>query len=69
MHDVLKVGGVWFDQPPSVGFAESLGYFNYNPLFYLDLAAANNYDLLEAWYSHAGSYRVTDVRFPIISVE
>jgi hypothetical protein len=67
IHDLLKVGGYWFEQPPSVGFLNH-GYFNYNPLFYLDIAAANNYELVEAWYSHAGGYPVTDVRFPIIDV-
>jgi hypothetical protein len=65
IHDVLKVNGIWFDQPPSIGFLNH-GYFNYNPLFYLDLAAANRYDLLQAWYSHACSYPVTDVRFPVV---
>jgi len=68
IHDVLKVGGVWFDQPPSVGFLNH-GYFNYNPIFYLDIASANKYDLLEAWYSHAGGYPATDIRFPIVSID
>ncbi len=67
IHDVLKVGGVWFDQPPSVGFLNH-GYYNYNPLFYLDLASANDYEIIEAWYSHGGTYPRTDVRFPIVSV-
>lgn len=57
------------DQPPSVGYLNH-GYFTYNPLFYLDIASANSYDLMEAWYSHAGGgYPVTDVRFPIITVD
>jgi hypothetical protein len=68
IHNVLNVGGVWFDQPPSVGFLNH-GYYNYNPLFYLDMAAANKYELVEAWYSHAGGYPVTDVRFPILDVD
>jgi hypothetical protein len=68
IHDVLKVGGFWFEQPPSIGFLNH-GYYNYNPLFYLDMAAANAYELLEAWYSHAGGYPLTDVRFPIIAMD
>jgi hypothetical protein len=67
IHDVLKVKGIWFDQPPSVGFLNH-GYFNYNPLFYMDLATANQYELVQAWYSHAGGYPITDVRFPIIDI-
>ncbi len=68
IHNLLKVGGVWFDQPPSIGFLNH-GYYNYNPLFYHDIAAANNYELLEAWYSDAGSYPLLDTRFPVIAVD
>jgi hypothetical protein len=68
IHDVLKVKGIWFDQPPSIGFLNH-GYFNYNPLFYMDLAAANRYELVQAWYSHAGGYPITDIRFPIIDID
>ena len=67
IHDVLRVGGIWFDQPPSVGF-HNHGYFNYNPLFYVDLAAANRFEMIEAWYSHAGTYPEIDSRFPVIDV-
>lgn len=68
MHEVLSQGGIWFDQPPSVGFLNH-GYHNYHPLFYLDMAAANSYELLEAWYSHAGSYPLLDGRFPVVAID
>lgn len=68
IHSVIKTGGVWFEQPPSVGFLNH-GYFNYNPLFYLDVGKANGYELLQGWYSLAGAYPVTDIRFPVVSVD
>lgn len=68
IHDILKPGGAWFDQPPSIGFLNH-GYYNYNPLFYLDMASANDYEIIEAWYSHAGGYPIRDMRFPLISVD
>jgi hypothetical protein len=68
IHAVIKTGGLWFEQPPSVGFLNH-GYFNYNPLFYLDVGKANGYELLQGWYSPAGMYPVTDIRFPVVSVD
>jgi hypothetical protein len=35
----------------------------------MDLAAANEYELLQAWYSHAGGYPITDIRFPVIDID
>lgn len=67
IHDILKVGGYWFDQPPSVGFLNH-GYYNYNSLFYLDVATANEYELIEAWYTQSGRYATLDSRFPVIQM-
>lgn len=67
IHDILKVDGYWFDQPPSVGFLNH-GYYNYNPLFYLDIATANDYELIEAWYTQSGRYTTLDNRFPVITM-
>lgn len=65
IHDALKVNGVWFDQPPSIGFMNH-GYFNYNPLFYRDLSAANDYELIDLWFSPAGMYPKLDDGIPVI---
>jgi len=68
IHECLAEKAIWFDQPPSVGFLNH-GYYNFNPLFYLDWAAANNYELIETWYSHAGQYPATDRRFPVVAID
>ena len=44
IYQCLKVYGMWFDQPPSVGFPNH-GYYNYNPFIYLDFAAPDGYVL------------------------
>lgn len=67
IHTVLKPGGLWFDQPPTIGFLNH-GYYNYHPLFYKDFAAANGYDILETWYSVAGAYAVLDNSYPVVDV-
>jgi hypothetical protein len=66
IHQSLKKDGIWFDQPPSIGFINH-GYFNYNPLFYQDLVEANSYGLVEIWYSAAQGFPVRDNEIPLIS--
>lgn len=64
MHDALKPGGIWFDQPPCVGFVNH-GYFLYHPKFYRDIATANDYEVEDMWYSPAGLGPVLDDDIPI----
>ncbi len=68
MHDALKPGGIWFDQPPCVGFANH-GYFLYHPKFYRDIARANDYAIEDIWYSPAGHGPVLDKDIPIRAYE
>lgn len=68
IHDVLRVGGLWLEQSPSIGYLNH-GYFQYHPQFYRDLAAANGYEILEAWYSKAGSYQTLDTSYALIDLD
>lgn len=45
-HDTTAVGGYMLHVLPSLNYANH-GFFNYQPRFFLDLAAANGYSLLE----------------------
>jgi hypothetical protein len=57
MHDALSSGGVFFHQVPTVGYVDH-GYFCYHPLFFKDLALANDYEILDMWYSTSGAYPI-----------
>ena len=67
IHDVLKVGGVWIEQSPSIGYLNH-GYFQYHPQIYADLAEANGYEIAEAWYSKAGAYQTIDTNYALIDL-
>jgi len=53
MHDAMKVGAVSFHQLPSVGWIDH-GYFNYNALFIDDLVKANDYEVVDKFFTAAG---------------
>jgi SAM-dependent methyltransferase len=53
MHDAMKVGGICFHQLPSIGYVDH-GYVNYNPLFIDDLVTANDYEVIDRFYTTAG---------------
>lgn len=59
MHDALKVGGIFFHQLPSVGWVDH-GYFCYHDCFFDDLAKANDYEIVERWYTLAGQASLAD---------
>ena len=59
MHDAMKVGGICFHQLPSIGYIDH-GYFNYNPLFIDDLVKANDYEVIDRFYTDAGSGPLAD---------
>ena len=50
MHELAKPGGVIYHDLPMGGY-HLHGYFNYNPMFFEQLAAANDYEVLFYWYS------------------
>ncbi|OQA34718.1 MAG: Macrocin-O-methyltransferase (TylF) [Betaproteobacteria bacterium ADurb.Bin341] len=59
MHDAVKVGGIFFHQLPSVGWIDH-GYFCYHDCFFIDLANANGYEIVERWYTLAGQSSLGD---------
>jgi hypothetical protein len=67
MHEATKVGGVILHQSPSVGWIDH-GYFNYNALFMDDLVSANDYQVVDRFYTLAGqsefASKEIDIRDP-----
>jgi hypothetical protein len=53
MHDAVVVGGIFLHQVPSIGWTDH-GYFCYHDNFFEDLAKANNYEIVDLWYSPTG---------------
>ena len=48
LHEITKIGGYMFHMVPLVGYFDH-GYFSYTPLFFEDLAKANDYEIAEMW--------------------
>ncbi len=63
MHDALKAGGIFFHQVPRSGWTDH-GYFCYHNGFFEDIAKANDYEIVDLWYTLAGqaSLAGTDIR-------
>jgi hypothetical protein len=53
MHEAMQVGGISYHQLPSVGWIDH-GYFNYNGLFIDDLVKANDYEVVDKFFTTAG---------------
>lgn len=53
MHDALKPGGVLYCQLPATGYFDH-GYYCYTPLFFKDLAEANDYVIVDLFFTSAG---------------
>lgn len=53
IHDSLRIGGVIYCIVPMSGYMDH-GYYCYTPLFFSDLAKANNYELRECFAVLAG---------------
>ena len=52
IHDATKVGGAMYHRLPATGYLDH-GYFTYTPLFFADLVRANDYELLDFFYTLA----------------
>jgi SAM-dependent methyltransferase len=52
IHDVTKPGGIIYHDLPMSGYLRH-GYFLYTPVFFNDLAAANDYRVVGQFYSRA----------------
>jgi SAM-dependent methyltransferase len=55
IHDALKPGGYVYHQLPATGFFDH-GYVNYNPRTFSELAAANDYEIVEFFFSEPQGY-------------
>lgn len=49
IHDASCAGGVIWHQVPAAGYLNH-GYFTYTGRFFFELAAANNYDIVDIWF-------------------
>lgn len=61
-HETTKVGGYMVHIVPSVHFANH-GFFNYQPRFFQDMAAANNYRIVELYLADRNN-KVLDLLRP-----
>ena len=50
VHNMTNQGGLMIHALPSQGY-QNHSFFNYHPSFFLDLAAANNYEMLGLFYN------------------
>jgi len=64
MHDALKPGGVLYCQLPAGGWLDH-GYYCYTPLFFKDLAKANDYTILDFFFTEAGRCKLDDLGIDI----
>jgi len=53
IHDATRVGGAIYHQLPATGYLDH-GYFTYTPLFFRDLATANDYEVIDIFFTLAG---------------
>jgi hypothetical protein len=53
IHEATKVGGVIYCVLPMTGYLDH-GYFCYTPLFFKDLASANEYEIVDQFFAPAG---------------
>jgi hypothetical protein len=61
MHDATKVGGVLYHQLPASGYLDH-GYYCYTPLFFQELASANNYEILDLFVTPAGESKIDQLK-------
>jgi hypothetical protein len=53
VHDATRVGGVFYHRLPGTGYIDH-GYFTYTPIFFRDLASANDYEIIDSFFTFAG---------------
>jgi hypothetical protein len=64
IHDAIKPGGVIYCDLPATGYLDH-GYYCYTPLFFRELAEANEYELLDLFYLEAGLVRLDDLKVDV----
>jgi hypothetical protein len=64
IHEATAVGGHMLHQVPSAGW-HNHGYFCYHPLFFKELAEANDYEIVDIFWTPAQPHWFKDVEIPI----
>ena len=64
IHDAMRVGGAIYHRLPATGYLDH-GYFSYTPLFFKDLAKANDYEIIDLFYTLAGMNEPLKLGFDI----
>jgi hypothetical protein len=59
-HEVTRPGGIMFHSMPFCGWVEH-GFYNFNPTFYWDLAAANGYRVVAMIYTEFDPVRMVQL--------
>ena len=59
-HEVTCPGGIMFHSMPFCGWVEH-GFYNFNPTFYWDLAAANGYRVVAMFYTEVDPVRLVQL--------
>jgi hypothetical protein len=68
LHEATKVGGVIYCQLPATGYFEH-GYFCYTPLFFRTIAADNQYEIVDTFFTMAGRSNLKDLAIEMRSVD
>ena len=73
LHEAAKPNGLFLHMVPSVGYVDH-GYFCYTSRFFFDLAAYNNYEIVDMWFDQAAgeehiyrSARQYQLHFPALA--
>lgn len=65
MHNLLRIGGVALHVVPFEGYLNH-GYFNYHPSMFIDIAIANQYELIGIWYHSQRTWKRFKYRANIV---
>jgi hypothetical protein len=68
MHDATRVGGVIYHQLPASGYLDH-GYYCYTPLFFREMAKANNYEIIDLFITPAGENKLDQLKIPVRSAK
>ncbi len=60
VHEYTVPGGFMLHELPSVGWVDH-GFYNFQPTFFFDLAAANGYDIRAMIYGEIDPFRITRI--------
>ena len=68
IHDALKVDGVIYCELPATGYLDH-GYYCYTPVFFRDLANANDYLVVDLFFTPAGVNKLDEMKIDVRTIE